>query len=191
MQFRFSDLASFFSTRERGSEVRREIEKRLRGANFEGFLILDFSGVQLISFSFADEVVGRLLADRAAGEWDNTLILVANANDEVLHPIVRSLERRKLIGLYLLPGEIRLIAAPPHTVETYEAARRHDEFRTTELAAELGVTVQACNNRLRSLLDTGILVRTTGIPRSGGREFVYRLNSHVVSIERIAVGMGS
>ncbi len=174
MRFVFHIFGAYFSTRERGVKVRDEINEALRRTS-EDLLILDFDGVQLISFSFADEVVGRLVSDRASGEMGDVSILIVNANDEVIHPIQSSMERRKLVVASLRPDGIRLIGAPEHVAATFRVAKSRGEFRTPELAADLGITVQAANNRLKQLLACGLLVRRPGIPQAGGKEYVYRV----------------
>ncbi len=175
MRFEFRQRGDVFSTRERGSRVRAEIVETLRGTEQDEPLLLDFEGVQLISFSFADEVIGRLVQDRAAGELGERAIVVLNASDEVIHPIRSSMERRKLIVTHLTSLGVEMIGAAQHVEATFEAAQRKGKFRTPELAAELGISVPALNNRLKPLLAAGILVRQAAIPRAGGKEYAYAI----------------
>ncbi|MBI3976609.1 MAG: DUF4325 domain-containing protein [Chloroflexi bacterium] len=166
---------TMFSTRERGAAVRAEIEAAARQATPFEPIVVDFAGVELTGFSFADEVTGRVYLDRMAGQLGNRIVLVANANVDVLDQVERSLDRRQLIGAYVEKGSVRLLGAPEHLQQTFAAARRRGQFRTRDLAADLGISVAACNNRLKPLLEAGLLTRAPGIPRSGGREFVYRV----------------
>jgi len=163
------------ATRERGGEVRRAIEAALQHAPSSEEIVLDFSDVEIISFSIADEVVGRILADRAAGMLGDRVILLAGANEDVLDPIIRALQRRGILGALLDGDQIRLLNAPEHLQVTFDVARRRGEFRASELAADLGIGLPACNNRLKPLLAAGLVNREPGIARSGGREFVYRI----------------
>lgn len=166
-----------FGTRERGAQVRSQIIDYCRGLAPLEPLILDFGGVDLIGYSFADEVVGRLLDDRAGVGLDSRAVLIHGANEDVLEPIIRSLERRGLIGVVLEDDSIRLLGAPAHLQSTLEAARGRRQFTTAELAADLGIGISACNNRLKELLASGILIREPGHHRSGGREFTYQFAS--------------
>jgi hypothetical protein len=169
-----------FSTRERGAELRRQIEAALEKVGLGEPLILDVAGVELISFSVADEIVGKLLADRAVAKRPGRAILLAGANEDALDPIVRSLRRRDAVGAHLEEGgSIRLLAAPEHLQATFEAAQARGKFRSTELAADLGIAVSACNNRLKPLLAAGLLEREA---RAGGRgrEFVYHVTARSV-----------
>ncbi|TAK33856.1 MAG: DUF4325 domain-containing protein [Chloroflexota bacterium] len=174
MRYQFSEKGTFFSTRQRGDEVRGDIEARLQGLEPNEPLILDFAGVEMISFSFADEVVGRLLESSKAGGLGDRVILLANLNAETSDPIERSLERRELIAAYLdVDGSVRLMCAPQHLEQTFTAVQAHQQFRTPELATELNISVQACNNRLKPLLAAGLLRRKNTTGKSGGRQFVY------------------
>lgn len=175
MRFEFRKLGDIFSTRERGAKVRAEIVESLRGIDQDEPLLFDFEGVQLISFSFADEVVGRLVQDRAAGEIGERAIVVLNASDEIVHPIRSSMERRKLIVTHATSQGVEMVGAAEHVQATFEAAQRKGKFRTAELAAELGISVPALNNRLKPLLAAGVLARQPSIPRAGGREYAYRV----------------
>jgi hypothetical protein len=175
MRFEFRALGDFFSTRERGTKIRAQIEEALRGIPEDEPLLLDFEGVQLISFSFADEVVGRLVQGRAAGELGERPLLVLHAEDEVLHPIESSMVRRKLIAACDDVHGIRLVGAAKHLQATFDAARARGEFTTHDLADALGIGVPALNNRLKPLIAAGVLTRQPSIPQTGGREYSYRV----------------
>jgi anti-anti-sigma regulatory factor len=53
------NFGTSFATRERGRELRESLYERADG----GLVVLDFSGVTNVSYSFADELVGKLRAD--------------------------------------------------------------------------------------------------------------------------------
>jgi len=173
--YRLSEHGRVFSTRERGARLRADIEHKLALAPVTEPFVLDFADVDIISFSVADEVVARLIANRDQQTDEMAPILVANANEDVVDSIVRALERRDVVGACLTDDGVTLLNAPPHLVDTFAAAERRGEFRASELAADLGIAVPACNNRLQRLLAAGLLARFGGIPRTGGREFVYRV----------------
>ncbi len=65
MEFQLSAYGRAFSTRPRGAELLAELERVARdGATVD----VDFSDVLSVSYSFADEFVGRLLEREQAGE---------------------------------------------------------------------------------------------------------------------------
>ena len=175
MHYRVAEHGRVLATRERGGEVRRVIEAALEQTPSTEEIILDFTDVEIISFSVADEIVGRVLADRAAGVFGDRPILITGANEDVLDPIVRALQRRDVVGALLDGDRIRLLNAPEHLQVTFDAAQLRGEFRASELAADLGIGLPACNNRLKPMLAAGLVIREPGIARSGGREFVYQI----------------
>ena len=85
------------------------------------------------------------------------------------------MERRKLIVTHATSQGVEMVGAAEHVQATFEAAQRKGKFRTAELAAELGISVPALNNRLKPLLAAGVLARQPSIPRAGGREYAYRV----------------
>jgi hypothetical protein len=156
--------------------LREEIENLADQTPIEESVVLDFAGVDLISYSFADELVSGLLSDRLAGRLGERAVVVTGANEDVLEPIQRSLERRDYVGAYLQSDRVVLLHAPPHLQETFDACQERGEFRTGELAQDLAISVSACNNRLKPLLASGLLARVEATQPSGGREFVYSVS---------------
>jgi type I restriction enzyme M protein len=73
------------------------------------------------------------------------------------------------------PEGFSLIGGAEHIRDTFAAALARGEFRTPELAADLGITVPALNNRLKPLVDAGVLRREPSIARAGGKEYLYRV----------------
>ncbi len=57
MLIHFKDIGSSLGTRQLGAEIRNQIENRF---DFSDRIIMDFSGVDVISNSFADECFGKL-----------------------------------------------------------------------------------------------------------------------------------
>jgi len=60
LTFQVNDFGRTFATRERGDELRRQLLEQAEGHDV---VILDFDGVTNVSYSFADEFVGRLCVD--------------------------------------------------------------------------------------------------------------------------------
>lgn len=59
-RFLLSEFGTSFATRGRGQELR---EQALKRAGDSSTLIVDFAGVQHVSYSFADEFAGKLVAE--------------------------------------------------------------------------------------------------------------------------------
>jgi hypothetical protein len=57
--------------------------------------------------------------------------------------------------------------------ETYDLVLRLRRLRALDLSAALGISAQNANNRLKRLVDIGVLRREPATPKQGGKEFVY------------------
>lgn len=60
LMFTLSDFGQTFATRERAAELREDLVRR---AAEHDEVIVDFAGVTNVSYSFADEFLGKLCAD--------------------------------------------------------------------------------------------------------------------------------
>lgn len=85
LTFFLSDFGHTFATRERGAELRGELLGRLDGAPD---VMIDFAGVTNVSYSFADEFLGKLCAD------DVVRVQSRNASPRVARIASRATERR-------------------------------------------------------------------------------------------------
>ena len=68
VKFCLDDESVGFGTRQAGEPVRRKLANLSR-ISLEGRLIVDFSGVPLVSSSYADEVFGKLFAEMGPMEF--------------------------------------------------------------------------------------------------------------------------
>lgn len=85
-RFLLSEFGTSFATRGRGEELREQALKRASGSSA---LIVDFSGVRHVSYSFADEFAGKLVA-----EDDDLVVEVMNASDSVGRTVEDAVRRR-------------------------------------------------------------------------------------------------
>lgn len=60
VEFKFSDFGTNFGTRDMGARIRQQLRPLLDG---EEKVILDFSGVNVVTNSFADECIAKLLLE--------------------------------------------------------------------------------------------------------------------------------
>lgn len=61
INFRFSNFGENLGTRMLGEKVRHELMPLINGINGKEKVVLDFSGVNVVSNSFADECLGKIL----------------------------------------------------------------------------------------------------------------------------------
>jgi hypothetical protein len=85
-RFLLSEFGVSFATRGRGEELRKQALKR---AGASSTLIVDFAGVQRVSYAFADEFVGKLVA-----EGGDLTVEVAHASGIVGRTVEGAVRRR-------------------------------------------------------------------------------------------------
>ena len=85
--------------RSRGAKIREFIEKILREEKDALLLILDFSGVGTIDFSWADEVVAKIISRMWGGEYGEKYLVLKNLNTSQVENINVALERKRLAAL--------------------------------------------------------------------------------------------
>ena len=91
---------SVLVTRATGAAVRARIQQVLAGSPFQAAL-LDFSAVEVLDFSCADEIVAKLLLSEATGRF---LVLRVGCHDQ-RDAIDHVLMRQGLAVAVLIPGE--------------------------------------------------------------------------------------
>lgn len=60
VEFKFAEYAANFGTRAQGAELREKLLPLIRG---EERVVLDFTGVNVVTNSFADECIAKLLLE--------------------------------------------------------------------------------------------------------------------------------
>lgn len=60
VEFKFAQYGENFGTRDMGAKIRKELLAQLEG---DERIVLDFTGVNVVTNSFADECIAKLLLD--------------------------------------------------------------------------------------------------------------------------------
>lgn len=159
------------STRPLGRDVGREIHDRL----LEGpALMISFAGVDVASAPFLDEVVRAVRGSLAGGET-NRLVAVYGLNKDVHETLNMVLDRNKMSLAALDEGKVELLGGNEVLRETLEAAVDLGEpFTAPELAERLRIKLPALHQRLKPLLDTGVLAREPDETAERGKRHRYR-----------------
>ena len=85
--------------RTRGVKVREFIERVLREEKGPLLVVLDFSGIGSIDFSWADEVVAKMISRLWSGEYGEKFIVLKGLNASQVENISVALERKRLAAL--------------------------------------------------------------------------------------------
>lgn len=141
-----------------------------------GQLQIHLEGLDVLSTSFADEVVGKALDRLTRDDFGDRSILLVSPSLELADGVDAKLKQRQLAMICLTGTAWHLIGAcTPAMTETL--ARIIEKGRTTakELAGELDLQMNACVNRVARLAKLH-LVRREEVGRSGPQP-VYVLHS--------------
>lgn len=160
--------------REKGRLVREDFVRVLESSPADTVLPVDFSGIEFIDFSCADELVSKLVM-RLSTDLAGRHIVLTNLSEEVQENIAAALELRQLVCLAESHGAVKVLGRlHPELLKTYEVARKRGRITARDLVSAFGLRISAGSNRLTKLSQLGLLARAHGeaIER-GGRHYVY------------------
>jgi len=167
--------AAILSGRPRGAQLREEAARRLRQEPEPCLLPLDFSGVEFMDVSCADELLEGLLSEVLRGGFGERRLVAQGMNasvrdtaDAVLRLRERALLAREAAGAAVL-GHLR---APLR--QALNAVLEHRRITSPRLAEALGRNLNIACNRLNALQRQGLVWRwRDGASSGGGRQYCY------------------
>lgn len=165
------------ATRDHARGDRALLEREIAKAAPGDVVAIDLTQVSVMTVSYADELFGKLIADRLQSQALDRALIVVGSDPVVRETIEVVLERRGVGVLYKdleAQGRIDAIAGPDWFARTVEEANALRDFTATDLAGRLALSAQAANYRLKQLAASGAVVRESDVPVGGGRQFVYR-----------------
>ncbi|MEA2372633.1 MAG: hypothetical protein QOH12_3027 [Solirubrobacteraceae bacterium] len=84
LRYKLVEQGSVFSTRSRGVRMLTDLESRVSEA--QGPIVLDFEGVKHVSYSFADEFVGKLM--QRAHDTGSPLPELVNIDQRTVYDVI-------------------------------------------------------------------------------------------------------
>lgn len=174
MRYEVAKWGPFLATRERGRQVREDIESMLSKISSGDTLLLNFEQVEGITVSFGDECVAKLIIDRGSGNFADKGLILEVANEDVRETLEAVLSRRKISAVAASKNQSpEVLGERGWLPATLAAAIELQEFSASDLAGVLNLTPQAANNRLKVLVASGAVARERVVPEGGGKEFSY------------------
>lgn len=148
-------------TRPTGAAVRSQIEAQLAGLRDSVITVIDFSHVQLLDFSCADEVIAKLLL-RFGNEPAREAYFVFRGVTAHLDAIETVLERHMLaLVIQLDDGAAQLIGEVPAAERRlWEVLRRVGGGAAPAIAAELGLSEHDAVEMLDGLRRRRLVMRS-------------------------------
>jgi hypothetical protein len=166
--------------RSRGIRIREALEKILGGEKGALRVVLDFSGMGSIDFSWADEVVAKMISRLWSGEYGEKFLVLKNLNPSQAENISVALERKKLAVLITGPEGWRIIGSlNNYLIHTLNRVMKKRQLTLRELCAEEGIEMNTSGTRLLNLYKKRLVVRVER-PMTGkddshrGRQYIYQ-----------------
>jgi hypothetical protein len=166
--------------RSRGARVREALEKILGGEKRSLRVVLDFSGMGSIDFSWADEVVAKMISRLWGGEYGEKFLVLKNLDSSQAENIDVALERKRLAILITGPRGWRIIGSlNNYLVHTLNRVMERKQLTLRELSKEEGIGMNTSGTRLLNLYRKRLVARVEG-PAMGrdephrGRQYIYQ-----------------
>lgn len=166
------DLYSNLVTRPTGAAVRNAIEQQVEEIGHPVLTTIDFSQVNLLDFSCADEIVAKLLLQYTSDNSPRGYLAFRGIHDGHIDPIETVLERHSLALVSWHEGKAELFGhVTEEELRHWEAVRDHGPVEAREVATLLAVSEGSAKLQL-DLLDRRRLVMRShlgyAIPGSAG-----------------------
>lgn len=163
-------------TRETGAVIRERLERELMKESDPTVAFFDFSGVGVIDYSCADEVIAKLTSRLLSNEYGDKFIVLEGLSSNQMENIAVALERKKLAVLYLQErGGWQVIGFLNNYLrKTLVSVMERGSIILRELAQEGGIGLNTAGTRLLNLYKKRLIWRSEEVSKEGGRQFVYK-----------------
>jgi len=166
--------------RSRGVRIRETIEKILREGD-EPCVILDFSGMGSIDFSWADEVVAKMVSRLWSWEYGEKFLVLKGLNSSQAENIGVALERKKLAVLTTGSQGWRIIGSlNNYLTHTLNQVMKKRQLTLRELSEKEGIGMNTSGTRLLNLYKKRLVIRIEGSHNlrkelsHRGRQYIYQ-----------------
>jgi len=166
--------------RSRGIRIREGLERILVDAKGSLCIVLDFSGMGSIDFSWADEVVAKMISRLWGGEYGEKFLVLKNLSPSQLENISVALERKKLAVLATGAEEWQLIGSlNNYLIHTLTRVMKRRQLTLRELSEEEGIEMNTSGTRLLNLYKKRLVVRVERAMMGKedshrGRQYIYQ-----------------
>ena len=163
--------------RSRGVRIREVIERILGEEKGALRVVIDFSGMGSIDFSWADEVVAKMVSRLWSGEYGEKFLVLKNLNPSQAENIGVALERKKLAVLATGPAGWQIIGSlNNYLIHTLNRVMNKRQLTLRELSEEEGIEMNTSGTRLLNLYKKRLVVRVEGpmMGKDRGRQYIYQ-----------------
>ena len=178
IEFSIAQFGTRLGTRMEGRRAQKELVTALHALPEDGQLMVVLDGVDVLSGSFADEVLAKTVQEVVGGMHPGRTLVVRSPSRELVGDLEHKLERRKLAMLGRIDSNWVLLGADiPALAETLALIIERQHTTTKALAETLELPMNTCANRVARLADLHLIQRVP-VGRKG-RQPVYELHSIV------------
>ncbi len=166
--------------RSRGIRIREGLERILGEEKGSICLVLDFSGMGSVDFSWADEVVAKMISRLWSGEYGEKFLVLKSLSPSQAENIGVALERKKLAVLTTGTEGWQLVGSlNNYLIHTLTRVMKRRQLTLRELSEEEGIGMNTSGTRLLNLYKKRLVVRveraTMGKEDSHrGRQYIYQ-----------------
>jgi len=166
--------------RSRGARIRETLERILKEEPGT-LVVLDFSGSGPVDFSWADEVVAKIVSRLCSNEYGERYLVLRGLTAAQTENIEVALERKKLAALTMGPGGWRIIGSLnnylAHTLNQVMSKKR---LTLKELSEAESIGMNTSGTRLLNLYKKRLVFRVENVAGVNkdvphrGRQYVYQ-----------------
>jgi hypothetical protein len=162
-------------TRTKGEEIREILFAFIRENRSGDTIVIDSTGIDVFDISFASEFFAKTLLSMPI-QFPERYVVVENLTEFTRENLVSALEKTDLVLVELQNNNELELLGKYHQVdkETFLAINRHQQPITAfDLKDELGIKLQAMNERLNKLTEMRIIRRSKSVSAAGREQYVY------------------
>jgi len=166
--------------RARGTRLRETIERMLREEK-ETLIVLDFSGTGSVDFSWADEVVAKIVSRMWGNEYGEKFLVLKGLSPSQAENIGVALERKKLAVLTVASTGWQIVGhLNNYLIQTLNRVMKKKRLTLRQLSEVEGIEMNTSGTRLLNLYKKRLVIRLEGTsdlqkPMSQrGRQYVYQ-----------------
>ncbi len=166
--------------RSRGMRIREGLERMLGEEKGSLCVVLDFSGMGSIDFSWADEVVAKMISRLWSGEYGEKFLVLKNLSPSQVENIGVALERKKLAVLTTGSEGWQLVGSlNNYLIHTLTRVMKRRQLTLRELSEEEGIEMNTSGTRLLNLYKKRLVVRLERAlmgkeDSHRGRQYIYQ-----------------
>jgi hypothetical protein len=170
VSFKINKFGQRVGTRDEGKVAQPEIEAVINRLPYGEILILDFEGIDLLGYSFADQAIAITLHRLVSNEYGDKYILIKCHKIDILESLEVALEKRQITAIAIDDGGKWFCVGlkKENLMETLDIIIERKEITTSDLADIMKLTVTNCNNRVSELAAMKLIKREKVNNPSGG-----------------------